>query len=62
MKLAHADAWGKSASPSRGLPMGGVEHKNTEKARIVDLWSSATSELEAKQRREQDRKLDVRIY
>ena len=63
IKLPHADAWGKSASPSssRGPRTGINQNKNTDKARIVDLWSSASSELEAKQKREQERKYDVSI-
>lgn len=63
IKLPHADAWGKSASPSssRGPLTGINQNKNTDKARIVDLWSSASSELEAKQKREQERKYDVSI-
>ena len=63
MKVANISAWGKHTPSVPNQHLGGVppgpSPRRDEKGGIVDLWSTANSELEAKQKREQDRKIDV---
>ena len=63
MRVANVSAWGRqtSSAPNQQIReiVSGVSPRRDEKGGIVDLWSSANTELEAKQKREQERKIDV---
>ena len=66
MRVANVSAWGRQTSsvPNQQIReiVSGVSPRRDEKGGIVDLWSSANTELEAKQKREQERKIDVSYF